>query len=117
MAIGADGLGPVFPGEEGCDVLVQSSAAKPDQRTDVIVKEKGEMVGDEVLAADTEVERVKVLEFSPHALERGLGNARLLDNVFRELGTAEDVVPNFVNHVFGGDVGLATIILLTVGIL
>ena len=69
------------------------------------------MVRDEVFAADTEVERVKVLELSPHALERSLGNARLLDNVVCELGTAEDVVPDFVNHVLGGDVGLATVML------
>jgi hypothetical protein len=75
--------------------------------TDVVVQEEGQVVWDQVLAADTDIERVEVLKVSPHALEGLLGNAGLGHELVRHLYPAEDVVPDLVNHLLGGDVALA----------
>jgi hypothetical protein len=45
----------------------------------MVVQAEGEMVGDQVLAADTDVERVEVLKVSPHAHQGLLGDARFGD--------------------------------------
>ena len=78
----------------------------------MIVQEKGEMIGNEIFAADTEVKRVKVLKLSPHTLQSLFWNTRLGGKVLRQLSAAEDVIPDFVNHLFRGNVGLASAWLL-----
>jgi hypothetical protein len=65
------------------------------------------MVRDQVLAADTEIKRVEVLERSPHALQSLLGDARLGDELIGQLSAAEDIVPDLVNHLLCGDIALA----------
>lgn len=75
----------------------------------MVVQPEGQVVGDQVFAADTEIKRIEVLEISPHALKSCLGDAGLGDEVVRELGSAEDVVPNLVDHLLRGDIALAPV--------
>ena len=90
VAVGTDGLGPVLAGEEG----------------DVVVQPEGQVVGDEILAGDTDVEGIEVLELAAHRVESLLGDAGLGDQVVGQLGAAEDVVPDLVNHLLSANVAL-----------
>ena len=91
VAVGTDGLGPVLAGEEG----------------DVVVQPEGQVVGDEILAGDTDVEGVEVLELAAHGVESLLGDAGLGDQVVGQLGAAEDVIPDLVDHLLSANVALA----------
>jgi hypothetical protein len=77
--------------------------------TDVVVQEEGQVVRDQILAADTDVEWIKVLKVSLHAFEGLLGNARFGHKLVGHLYPAEDVVPDLVNHLLGLDVALAPV--------
>lgn len=73
----------------------------------MVVQPEGKVVRDQVLAADTNVKRIKVLEISPHALEGLLGDARLRNELIRQLCPTEDIVPDFINHLLSFDASLA----------
>lgn len=67
------------------------------------------MVRNQILATDTKIKRVEVLEFPPHAFQSCLGNSGLCDNVLCELGATEDVVPDLINHLIWSDICLSTV--------
>lgn len=75
----------------------------------MVIKEEGEVVGDQILAAATEVERVEVLKLSPHVFEGLLGDARFGDEVIGQLGSAEDVVPDLIDHLISRDISFASV--------
>jgi len=77
--------------------------------TDVVVEEKGKVVGDQVLATTTEVEWVKVLELPPHGLESLFRNTRLRNNVVCQLSSAENIVPDLIDHLLRSDISFAPV--------
>lgn len=65
------------------------------------------MVRNQVLATDTHIQRVPVLKVTTHALKGCLGDLGLLQNLVGQPSPAEDVVPDLVDHLLGGNLALA----------
>lgn len=65
------------------------------------------MVRNQVLATDTHIQGIPVLEVTTHALQGRLGDLGLLQDLVGQLPPAEDVVPDLVNHLLGSNLALA----------
>lgn len=84
MTICTDAFWPILLGEEG----------------GMVVEEESEMVGNEIFTGYTSIEGVPILKRMAKTFERGSGDGSL-QNRFSE----KDIIPDFVNHVFGGYIG------------